>query len=336
MRPTHQQELAARGCSKHRTLILGGVGPAENSRAAVPDKRISKMPITRTTHLTNGNNTWDALNHPPVDANDIVWAKNGNDTVYGWLGNDQLHGENGNDTLFGEAGNDKLWGDAGDDHLWGGDGNDEIRGGSNNDHLYGEAGVDKLYGDAGDDFLDGGDGNDTLDGGDGIDHLDGWYGNDNLNGGAGNDTLLGYDGDDVIRGGSGNDYLAGEEGYDKLIGGSGGDTLVGGAGGRDDFVFESVSDTLHSPMDVIEDFELPFDYIDLRKIDANPGVSGDQAFTFVGETTTFTGPGQVAYWQSGGPDPFTYVSLNVDNDNQAESMIALHGEVDLREIDFLL
>ncbi len=88
-------------------------------------------------------------------------------------------------------------------------------------------------------------------------------------------------------------------------------------------------------MDVIEDFELPFDFIDLTKIDANTGVSGNQGFTFLGETTTFTAPAQVAYWQSPGDDPYTFVRVNVDSDSDPEGIFALPGEVDLREIDFV-
>jgi Ca2+-binding RTX toxin-like protein len=120
------------------------------------------MAINRTTNLTNGNDFWDALGHPPLDANDTVNAKGGNDTVFGWDGNDKLFGGTGNDSLFGENGLDQLRGDAGKDTLSGGAdydilrggaGNDTLNGGDGGDDLYGGTGKDKLTGDTGDDFF---------------------------------------------------------------------------------------------------------------------------------------------------------------------------------------
>jgi hypothetical protein len=74
----------------------------------------------RTTTLTSGNDTWDALAHPPPNTNDTVKARAGDDTVYGWDGKDKLYGEKGNDTLHGENGVDKLYGGKGVDELYGG------------------------------------------------------------------------------------------------------------------------------------------------------------------------------------------------------------------------
>jgi Ca2+-binding RTX toxin-like protein len=84
------------------------------------------MAINRTTKLDNGDNYWDALNHPPLNANDKVFARAGNDTVFGWDGNDTLHGQEGYDKLYGERGNDKLYGGTEVDVLSGGPGRDSF------------------------------------------------------------------------------------------------------------------------------------------------------------------------------------------------------------------
>ena len=120
------------------------------------------MAINRTTTLTSGDDVWDALAHPPLDANDTVNAKGGNDTVWGWDGNDKLLGGAGNDSLFGENGVDVLSGAAGNDFLSGGTGKDTLRGGAGADTLNGEDGMDRLFGDKGKDELSGGTGKDSF------------------------------------------------------------------------------------------------------------------------------------------------------------------------------
>jgi Ca2+-binding RTX toxin-like protein len=128
------------------------------------------MAISRTIKLTSGDNYWDARQHPPLDANDKVFARGGNDTVFGWNGNDTLHGQEGDDKLYGGAGNDTL------------------KGYSGNDKLYGGGGHDKLYGGDGSDG-DSGDGFDALSGGGGPDDLKGGMGADQLTGGSGGDNF---------------------------------------------------------------------------------------------------------------------------------------------------
>lgn len=121
----------------------------------------------------------------------------------------------------------------------GGSGSDTLKGKSGDDVLNGGSGNDRLTGGAGDDVLNGGSGNDVLDGG---------SGDDRLNGGSGNDALEGGAGDDILNGGSGNDILQGGLGDDILIGGSGDDIFVFGND------------------DVITDFAIGEDRIDLRKL----------------------------------------------------------------------
>lgn len=137
---------------------------------------------------------------------------------------------------------DLLYGSGGDDRISGGIGRAKAR----QDRLYGEAGNDQLFG------------------GNGIDLLDGGEGNDQLFGGTGRDLLLGKSGDD---------RLLGEKGEDILIGGQGRDTLTGGKD-KDMFVFDSLDEA----QDVITDFDINQDVIDLRKIFAAPAFSGSTPF----------------------------------------------------------
>ena len=102
--------------------------------------------------------------------------------------------------------------------------------------------------------------------------------------------LAGNAGVNILDGGEGNDSLYGLAGDDSLIGGAGADLLDGGLGadslegglGADRFVFSSADG---ANGDVIVDFSaLEGDKLDLRLIDANAGLAGDQAFVFIGST----------------------------------------------------
>jgi Ca2+-binding RTX toxin-like protein len=150
-----------------------------------------------------------------------------------------------------------------------------------------------------------------------------------VNGGAGDDTInasalpagrvtL------TLDGGAGNDTLTGSAGNDALIGGAGLDHFFGGAG-QDTFVFTGASlaalDTgVGANRDVIQDFS--GDIIDLHLIDANLGVGGDQAFSFIG-TNAFTAAGQVRFFADGAGN--TIVEGNVDNNLGADFQIELHA-----------
>lgn len=140
-----------------------------------------------------------------------------------------------------------------------------------------------LAGLAGDDTLRGGDGNDILRGDAGNDRLSGEEADDNLRGGLGNDTLYGGDGDDRLVGDAGNDVLFGGAGDDLINGAAGRDVIFGGAD-ADIFLFRFVADSGPGVIlrDVIGGFEAGLDQIDLRQIDANSLVTGNQAFAFIG------------------------------------------------------
>lgn len=142
-------------------------------------------------------------------------------------------------------------------------GNDRVTGTASNDAINGMAGDDLIYGMAG--F-------------------------DNLVGGLGNDTLLGGDQADWLIGQAGNDVLRGQNGNDALVGGMGADNPYGGTG-ADRFIFNTHTESNRAyGVDVIaaQDGAIAFegvgfaggDVIDLRGIDANAYVSGNQAFVW--------------------------------------------------------
>ncbi len=106
-------------------------------------------------------------------------------------------------------------------------------------------------------------------------------GNDNFYLSSGDDWAYGYSGSDNFV--ASDDILAGISGNDILIGGLGSDQLTGGAG-NDLFSFKSINESLPSSFDYILDFSAG-DKIDLKGIDANTALAGDQAFSFQSAAT---------------------------------------------------
>ena len=102
---------------------------------------------------------------------------------------------------------------------------------------------------------------------------------ENAVGGGGNDIIVGNKASNKLDGGAGNDVISGGAGIDYVTGGAGSDTFVADING-------STMPAKRGPLalDVITDFASGSDKIDLRGIDANLGVSGDQAFTFKGSS----------------------------------------------------
>lgn len=115
------------------------------------------------------------------------------------------------------------------------------------------SGADKIFGNSFDNMITLGDGNDEAYG------LDG---NDLIDGGAANDIVYGQVGNDILTGGLGNDHLIGGAGDDVLNFGLGQDNLWGGAG-ADVFAVESASNTDLINIDVIHDFDVNQDILDL-------------------------------------------------------------------------
>ncbi|MEG4499725.1 calcium-binding protein, partial [Microcoleus sp. F10B5] len=141
-----------------------------------------------------------------------------------------------------------------DDRLTGSALNDIIHARPGNDYLDGKAGDDLLYGQKGDDGIRGGDGNDIIFGGQGIEFIRADSGTDLIYGGKENDRIYGGDGDDILFGDGGNDYLFGEMGADTLTGGLGFDVFA---------IAIDTGGTDASAADVIADFTLNQDKIDL-------------------------------------------------------------------------
>ncbi|MBO3762529.1 protease, partial [Ciceribacter sp. L1K22] len=161
-------------------------------------------------------------------------------------------------------------------------------------------------------------------------------GNLNGNGNTLANALTGNAGNNILKGLAGNDTLRGEGGNDQLTGGAGADKLYGGSG-ADRFIFTTLSDSTvaSSGRDMIYDFtRSQADKIDLSAIDASTKSSGNQAFTFIGEKTAFTGKaGELRYINSGGD---TYVYGDVNGDKVSDFAIRVDATIDFVKGDFIL
>jgi serralysin len=223
-----------------------------------------------------------------------------------------------------------------------------------------------LTGNAGDNVLRGLGGNDTLNGGGGIDTLIGGSGNDTYvvdtttdviieNLGEGTDTVksgvtytladgsnlenltltgsaaidgTGNELGNTLTGNTGSNQLDGRAGNDVLVGGRGTDYLRGGLG-ADRFDFNALNETVvGAARDEILDFSrLEGDKIDLATLDAITGVSGNQAFTFIGDAA-FSAAGQIRFADG-------IVQGNVNGDAVADFEIGLIGVTSLTASDFI-
>lgn len=256
----------------------------------------------------------DAQGNPVLVAIDFnINGGAGNDVVIGGDGHDTLNGGTGADTLIGGLGNDVYIIDNANDVVYEGWEIDPLTGlllvaaGGGNVPLAVQSTADRVETSLNtftlnnvlrgfiEDLTYSGVGNfngtgnalsNTITGAGGNDTLSGGNGDDVLNGGAGNDSLVGGNGNDVINGG---------DDIDRLTGGVGADTLRGGAG-ADLFVYAAVNESTNTDAtrDVIFDFELGVDKIDLTQLDAiNSG--GREDFTWLGINSPFSAAGQLRY-----------------------------------------
>jgi len=237
-----------------------------------------------------------------------------------------LNGGTGNNTLSGGAGNDVLDGKGGNDRLYGNDGADVLVGGSGRDYLDGGAGTDTasyagaVRGVFADLTIPASNTNDA--------YGDTYVGIENLTGSSYGDSLRGNEAANLLQGGAGNDSLYGRGGNDVLRGASGTDTLSGGTG-ADIFDFNSIKESLPSAPDTIKDFVRGVDHIDLRTIDANSRISGDQAFSFIGNKAFSGHAGQLKF--SGG-----VLSGDINGDKIADFHIKVAALSALSSGDFYL
>ena len=147
-----------------------------------------------------------------------------------------------------------------------------------------------------------------------------------------------HDGNLILFGGAGNDILTGGDGHDVLFGGGYADTLFGGAG-ADIYRYDRTSDSNASRPDLIAGFQTGLDKIDLSRIDANPGVAGDQAFTWIGSNPFSAGgavtAGELRTYEDGG---YRWIAGDTNGDGVADLLIALTppGGAPLGIGDFLL
>jgi Ca2+-binding RTX toxin-like protein len=246
------------------------------------------------------------------DNDDFVYGDNGNDTLYGGKGYDHLYGGANNDTIYDGDGDDWVDGGSGNDTIRAGMGNNNLNGGSGTDTLdvnldggltwYSEIAVVNLEANNAlvfDQVTQQIYGNNSLTGIENIVGTDtaGFPNNsgieDTLIGNASNNNIQGLRGDDYLDGRAGNDTLDGGAGNDIIIGGAGWDHLFGGAG-NDTFVFDDGDSPFAGQLqlpngqvitsiqfrDTIHDWN-EGDVIDLRPIDANTTMVGDQGFHWV-------------------------------------------------------
>ncbi|MGH6831046.1 MAG: M10 family metallopeptidase C-terminal domain-containing protein, partial [Methylocella sp.] len=155
---------------------------------------------------------------------------------------------------------------------------------------------------------------------------------ENLTGSAFNDTLTGTTGNNVLTGLAGNDTLNGGTGADTMIGGAGFDRLTGGQD-ADQFVFKDILESaVGTARDLITDFGVGVDKIDLAGIDAMLG-GGDDTFAFIGGAAFSANAGELRYAVSGGQ---TIIEGDTDGDGIADFQIGLTGVFSLNDFDFIL
>jgi len=100
---------------------------------------------------------------------------------------------------------------------------------------------------------------------------------------TGDDTLSGSSAADTLYGDAGDDVLEGGRRADRLDGGLGADTLSGGTG-KDTFVFNQLADSTRGQLDVITDFSVTGDRLDLSALGIDhvgDGRDGSVALSYV-------------------------------------------------------
>jgi Cadherin-like domain/Bacterial cadherin-like domain/RTX calcium-binding nonapeptide repeat (4 copies)/Bacterial Ig domain len=270
--------------------------------------------------LNGGSSATVSLTVTGVDSDDAVNGTAGNDTLDGGAGSDILDGLGGNDTLRVSGGTtgantptETVNGGTGDDHLI-----------ADYSTLTEQIGLYVQFQDAGGSsgFADIPNGTRrltfnnieqlTITTGSGDDVINGTAGDDFITTGAGTDALIS---------GAGNDVLSGGADDDILVGGANGDTLTGGTG-NDRFVYENLTDSDSMERDGIQDFELG-DIIDVRTLDANSNVAGNQDFRFIGASGFSGTAGELRYENISVGGPIFLVQGDVNGDGLSDFEVVL-------------
>lgn len=301
------------------------------------------------------------------DGHDLIDGGDGADTMRGGAGDDSYFVDNVGDVITEAFGKGRDLVVSSISYVLGANveglflkGTDAIDGTGNNldNSLYGNAGNNTLKGGAGNDYIAGGLGADIMQGGKGDDA----YQVDDIGDvvtetlGQGTDlvvsainyillanveklTLTGTNAingtgnglDNYLEGNANNNTLKGGAGNDSIRGGLGLDKLTGGSG-ADHFLFNAISDSaVGANRDVITDFShVQLDLIDVSTIDSDDGVTGDQAFTFIGNAA-FSAAGQLRY-----DAPKGIIQGNVNSTLTPDFEIKLTGAPVVDATDFVL
>lgn len=263
-----------------------------------------------------------------VDRSTTLIGTDAANHFYGFNAGDHFEGAGGDDVLDGGGGGDRLLGGAGDDLLIGGSGTDYLDGEDGTDTASYAGSAASVTIDLGKGSASGGDAEGSV-----VTSVSGATATkgdilvsiENVTGSAFNDKLTGSAVANVLDGGAG---------QDTLNGGAGQDTLIGGAG-ADRFVFSLTTDTPFLKGDTIQDFSrAQKDAIDLSAIDANTGVAGDQAFTFIGSSVYSHHAGELRYADRGGGH--TTLAGDVNGDGVSDFHIEIFGVKMLVATDFVL
>ena len=242
------------------------------------------------------------LDNSQIDAlteQDFIFYEDPNaglgDTLFGTDNDELFFGTEYDDVISGAGGNDTFIASDGFDNYNGGDGQDVadysaidgyikidlLNQSQNSGAAQGDvfAAIETIRSGTSHDQLKGDNIGNNIDGSDGNDLILGRAGNDTLWGSNGNDTIYGQNGNDVIRGShdgfTGNDRLDGGAGHDDIDGGAGEDTIISATGedtltggeGADVFVFNTAYDShSNTGIDVITDFEVDADIIDVSAL----------------------------------------------------------------------
>jgi Ca2+-binding RTX toxin-like protein len=300
---------------------------------------------------------------------DVLFGGTGADTLLGGDQNDTLDGGDGADTIDGGSGvNTALFsdnsravnvtlGNAGiDGHavsfLMSGRlifpetdilrNIQNVAGSSYNDQITGNDADNTIHGGLGDDLLHFSGGHDALYGDSGTDTLD-------LTGAhsgavitlatsltfAGNTDSASLNSIENVNGTAFDDTIVGT-GADNRIYGAGGHDLMTGGLGSDTFIFRAISELGldATKRDIITDFSVG-DHLDFSAFDADPAVSGDQAFTFLGSGAFTHHAGEIRVVPTN-HHLDTLVALDVDGDGVADGRIELTGTHQLSSDDFIL